>query len=376
MPRTPSPVSSRIAVEGVREAVSSSTNEGGSNNSGQGEEQQGEQTASRSIEDSTSSSSTTRTPRSSRSQEATSSRRSARRASVDPYPSQPESADERRRRSTETRARSSQPETASTVAETHQEAIEQPMKEISERSSSDEAAESIKGKRFELVVLQQPEIGAEAGLRKVTLGRLPIIPAPVVQLIVKDEAGHVLDVEMPYLFCACSLRDADGASPVDLAPSNSQDGEELSALIGNLVRNPHRVQDLDGNVVSVFAFEDISVRMQGSFTLEFSLGEARQVQSPKLASVVSEALDVVEWKNYPGRPAADIVPELSMHLHNQGVPIYIPPLLLSQGPASPPPPSSNPFPVDPSEETHQDEPQEPAEPQTEAETAPSPSPSS
>ncbi|GAA5948797.1 hypothetical protein JCM3765_003904 [Sporobolomyces pararoseus] len=371
MSRTPSPEPSTIASERSREIASSSAVEEGSKNSRQAEEQQGEQTASRSVEDSTSPSSTTRTTRSSRSQEATQTRRSARRASVDPYPSQPESAEERRRRSTETRARSSQPEHTVAVEEQQPASVDQPMQEISERSSSDEAAESIKGKCFELIVLQQPEIGAEAGLRKVTLGRLPIIPAPVVQLIVKDESGQILDIEMPYLFCACSLHDADGANAVDLAPSNSEDDEELSALIGNIVRNPHRVRDLDGNVISVFVFEDMSVRMQGNFTLEFSLGEARQAQSPKLASVVSEPFGVVEWKNYPGRPAADIVPELSMHLHNQGVPIYIPPLLLSQGPASPPPPSSNPFPVDPSEGIHQDEAQEHIE--GEAETAPPPS---
>lgn len=48
----------------------------------------------------------------------------------------------------------------------------------------------------------------------------------------------------------------------------------MSALIGNLVRNPHRVPDLRGDIVSVFVFDDMSVRMQGKFTLEFTLGEA------------------------------------------------------------------------------------------------------
>ncbi|GAA5829959.1 hypothetical protein JCM3766R1_006716 [Sporobolomyces carnicolor] len=223
------------------------------------------------------------------------------------------------------------------------------MPDAVEAASSDEAKEFLKGKSFELIVLQQPEIGAEAGMRKSTLGRLPIVPAPVVQLIVKDESGEVLDVELPYLFCACSLRNSEGNTAVDLAPAGSAstapDNEEnLSALIGNLVRNPHRVRNLDGNSISVFVFEDMSVRMGGTFALEFSLGEARQTHSPKLASVVSEPFDVVEWQNYPGRPAADTVTELSMHLHNQGVPMYIPPLVLSQPAASPPPPSMNPFP--------------------------------
>lgn len=100
----------------------------------------------------------------------------------------------------------------------------------------------------------------------------------------------------------------------------------------------------------------------------FVLCLSRRPKSPRLAAVVSDPFDVVEWKNYPGRPVAgeslrlfyplsliilltplidpDTVPELSLHLHNQGVPMYIPPLLLSQPSDNPPPPSSNPFPSD------------------------------
>lgn len=47
---------------------------------------------------------------------------------------------------------------------------------------------------------------------------------------------------------------------------------------------------------------------------------------------------------------AEVVTDLSMHLHQQGIPMYIPPLLLSQpGELAPPPPSSNPFPANFSE---------------------------
>ncbi|GAA5920662.1 hypothetical protein JCM1841_006987 [Sporobolomyces salmonicolor] len=209
--------------------------------------------------------------------------------------------------------------------------------------------EQANGKYFELVVRQQPEIGAEAGIGMVTLGRLPIVPAPVVQVILQDQAGGQLDVELPYLFCSCSLREEDGTASVEIAhPPESDDetGEEFSALIGNLVRNPHRVEDLDGNPVSVFVFEDVSVRTKGKYRLEFRLGEARRPKSPKLAAVISEPFDVVDWKDYPGRPAADTVTELSMHLHNQGVPMYIPPLVLHQPSDNPPPAGSNPFTVE------------------------------
>ncbi|GAA5879726.1 hypothetical protein JCM16303_004150 [Sporobolomyces ruberrimus] len=296
------------------------------------------------------------TTRSSRSQENVQSRRSSRRTSLGPYPAPIDPAPDRRRtpRARPQPARD-EPETASRALP--EEDQEDEMEDVAENQERDNSIESTRGKRFELVILQQPEIGAEAGLGKVTLGRLPIVPAPVVQVIVKDEAGEVLDIELPYLFCSCSLRDAEGSATIEYAPvpststtstnSTAQNGgDEMSALIGNLVRNPYRVPDLRGDIVSVFVFDDMSVRMQGKFTLEFTLGEAREAQSPKLAAVVSEPFDVVEWKEYPGRPAADTVPELSMHLHNQGIQLYIPPLVLTQPLGSPPPPSSNPFPTD------------------------------
>ncbi|GAA5933063.1 hypothetical protein JCM3775_005302 [Rhodotorula graminis] len=268
-------------------------------------------------------------------------RRSSRRASLDPYPS----ADPQRQESPEAVRRASRIERVR-----EEETVEEPGRE---EARTGEAA-AVEGERsFELVVLQQPQIGAEAGLGKNTLGRLPIVPAPVVEVIVNDPSGQRTDVELPYLFCSCSLRQEDGISPVEIAaPAGAQapteDGvaEEFSALIGQLVRTPRRVEDLEGGQKSVFVFEDVSVRTQGTYKLEFRLGEARRPKSPKLAAVVSSKFDVVDWQNYPGRPPSEVVTELSMHLHEQGVPMYIPPLLLPQvGELAPPPPSSNPFPV-------------------------------
>ncbi|GAA5858779.1 hypothetical protein JCM5353_004930 [Sporobolomyces roseus] len=305
-------------------------------------EERGEPSTSAALVPSTSSSISRTT---SRSQESTKSRRSTRRASLDPYPAQREGSTEAAKPSSRTTRSNAVTEEGEETREEEAaiEGEETEMEEVVAQPEGRVEPDLAKERSFELKVMQQPEIGAEAGLGKVTLGRLPIVPAPVVQLIVKDSNGNLTDVDLPYLFCSCSLRDATGSSPIDLAQSN---GEEVSALIGNLVRNPHRVEDLDGNTVSAFVFEDMSVRIQGKFTLEFRLGEARRPKSPRLAAVVSDPFDVVEWKNYPGRPVADTVPELSLHLHNQGVPMYIPPLLLSQPSDNPPPPSSNPFPSD------------------------------
>ncbi|TNY18564.1 velvet factor-domain-containing protein [Rhodotorula diobovata] len=299
-------------------------------------------------------------------------RRSSRRASLDPYPSSSSSAaaaaaDAQRGESPE------QPRRASRALRVSEEVVREEEEREEERSrrrgpprreeasaSALEAA-AIEGERsFELVVLQQPQIGAQAGLGRNTLGRLPIVPAPVVEVIVSGPSGERTDVELPYLFCSCSLRQEDGVSPVEIAAladshsAGSAGGddvaEEFSALIGQLVRTPRRIEDLEGTQKSVFVFEDVSVRTKGSYKLEFRLGEARRPKSPKLAAVVSDKFDVVDWQDYPGRPPSEVVTDLSIHLHEQGVPMYIPPLLLSQpGELAPPPPSSNPFPVNFSE---------------------------
>ena len=193
---------------------------------------------------------------------------------------------------------------------------------------------------FELVVLQQPEIGAEAGLGKNTLGRVrplslslcdcvhmltPLLrtcsylssqhPSSRSSSTTRQASARASssrsslsgrnsasdschcssssalsvnsDVELPYLFCSCSLRQEDGVSPVEIAPpasaqASTDDGvaEEFSALIGQLVRTPRRVEDLEGAQKSVFVFEDVSVRTKGTYKLEFRLGEACVSLSP------------------------------------------------------------------------------------------------
>lgn len=142
------------------------------------------------------------------------------------------------------------------------------------------------------------------------------------------------------MFCSALLREQDGVSTVETihpraepaaeaaaASTNDNEAEEeWSALVGQLVRNPRRIEDLEGRQRSVFVFEDVAVRTQGTYRLEFMLGEARRPHSPRLAANVSDPFDVVAWEDYPGLSRSEIVPEFSMHLHEQGIPIWMPPL--------------------------------------------------
>ncbi|GAA5888687.1 hypothetical protein JCM6882_009050 [Rhodosporidiobolus microsporus] len=304
-----------------------------------------------------------RTPR------GTSARRSSRRASLDPYPStsrggSPEASLRPPAEGGAGSRRASRSRTPVAEAVVEEEGREMDVEEVGGTAEEEQQREGRSqvarlpaptgDMNFRLVVLQQPEIGAAAGMGKNTLGRLPIVPAPVVELIVQDQQGERVDQEFPFLFCSCSLRQADGVSPVEIAQPPSSDeeegsplssaNEEFSALVGGIVRQSHRIEDLAGNQKDVFVFEDVSVRTRGEYTLEFTLGEAVRPKSPKLAAVRSDRFDVVRWEEYPGRPVADTVPDLSLHLRKQNVPMYIPPLLLSQPSDNPPPASSNPFP--------------------------------
>ncbi|KAK4055888.1 hypothetical protein OIO90_003145 [Microbotryomycetes sp. JL221] len=211
-----------------------------------------------------------------------------------------------------------------------------------------ESGSEMTANKFELEILQQPEIGAEAGFEPVTVGRLPIVPAPVVRLRVRNPDGEeVEDGEGPFMFCSCALKDVSGAS----VESRRSDGQttmdedtqaEFSSLIGSTVRTSRQVTDLDGMPMSCFVFDDVSVRSRGRYRLEFTLAEARRPKSPKLAAALSEPFEVVDGRDYPGRPVEHVLPILSRHLHEQGVPMYVPPLVLQS--SEPPPAGSNPFP--------------------------------
>ncbi|KWU41128.1 hypothetical protein RHOSPDRAFT_37338 [Rhodotorula sp. JG-1b] len=286
-------------------------------------------------------------------------RRVGRRVSTNPYPAEARRAGEGDESGSGPSSRTAGPSTSLDVPESDLNAAEsqQPPSTI-ERSPHDVTGDSVQpvalaptqssstsgttARHFELRMLQQPRVGAALGLVRNTLGRLPIVPAPVVEVTVRNDAGERTDTELPFLFCSALLREQDGVSTVEtiqppperrpaaeVAAASANDNEaeeEWSALVGQLVRNPRRIEDLDGVQQSVFVFEDVSVRTQGTYRLEFMLGEARRPHSPRLAAIVSDPFDVVAWEDYPGLSRSEIVPEFSTHLHEQGIPIWMPPL--------------------------------------------------
>ena len=140
-------------------------------------------------------------------------------------------------------------------------------------------------------------------------------------------------LDASFLFCACSLRDETGQTPISpQRSSDSEDATELqlsigseSVLLGRTISDASDVRDLSGDRAAYFVFEDLAVRLPGRFRLDFRLGQV-QPGTPRLASVQSEPFDVVAWDRYPGIPPEAISTTLSRHLKDQDVPIYLPPL--------------------------------------------------
>ncbi|CDR36164.1 RHTO0S01e15632g2_1 [Rhodotorula toruloides] len=277
-------------------------------------------------------------------------RRASRRASLDPYPTglgeSPEAARGTRRAS---RATTGDQERHGRVEE-EQEDVGMQAGEGEGRRAPTDTATAGRPRTYELVIMQQPRVGAEAGMGRSTVGRLPLVPAPIVEVIVRDERGRRTDVDLPYLLCTARLMLEDGLTRAEVAQlaevPNGEDAETFSTLVGSPSASPRRVEDLEGRQRNVFVFEDLAVRVGGTYRLEFRLEEIprRLPTVRQLASTVSQLFDVVEWADYPGIPPSEVVTQLSMHLHQQGVPMYIPPLILPQPDLPPPPAGSNPFP--------------------------------
>ncbi|GAA6053342.1 hypothetical protein NBRC10513_007223 [Rhodotorula toruloides] len=275
-------------------------------------------------------------------------RRASRRASLDPYPTglgeSPEAARGSRRASR-----------AVAGDEGRQELVEEEEEDVGMQAGAGEGrrasavtATAGRPRTYELVIMQQPRVGAEAGMGRSTVGRLPLVPAPIVEVIVRDEQGRRTDVDLPYLLCTARLMLQDGLTRAEVAQlaqvPDGEDAETFSTLVGSPSASPRRVEDLESRQRNIFVFEDLAVRVGGTYRLEFRLEEMRLPVVRQLATTVSQLFDVVEWADYPGIPPSEVVTPLSMHLHQQGVPMYIPPLILPQPDLPPPPAGSNPFP--------------------------------
>jgi len=90
--------------------------------------------------------------------------------------------------------------------------------------------------------------------------------------------------------------------------------------MGSLVSSLYVLNDLDGVERAFFVFPDLSVRIEGTFRLKFSLVDVGKPVSKILAVCHSEEFNVYPAKKFPGMTESS---ELSLSFARQGLKIPV-----------------------------------------------------
>jgi hypothetical protein len=141
--------------------------------------------------------------------------------------------------------------------------------------------------------------------------RKPVDPPPIIQLRTIDGVDPSSNfLQNPYIFVSASLFKADRDEAVEHTPNES--------LAGTLVSSLHRLKDVDNKDGGFFVFGDISVRIQGSFRLRFTMYEFQPEKGEFqfLNTATSDKFDVVLPKDFKGLEESTY---LSRAFSDQGV---------------------------------------------------------
>lgn len=160
---------------------------------------------------------------------------------------------------------------------------------------------------YQLVVRQQPS-SARICSFKDKIDRRPLDPPPIVEII---SPGHEPELHINSNLCLVAhLVKHDVDQEV-----RSDNGGRCTA--GTIVQSPHRLRDLSGQFAVFFAFPDVSIRLEGSYRLQFrlySIAVGGRTSGP-LAKVSSTPFRVMPPKFFPGMVSSS---ELTRHLAEQG----------------------------------------------------------
>jgi hypothetical protein len=119
-----------------------------------------------------------------------------------------------------------------------------------------------------------------------------------------------LTLKGPYFFVSCSLLDDDETR------SQADKDEIKHGLAGTLVSSLHRLKDTDNTDGGFFVFGDLSVKVEGTFRLQFTLYEVRDKEVAYINSVSSGPFNVYASKNWPGMAEST---SLTRSFSDQGV---------------------------------------------------------
>ncbi|KAI8905389.1 velvet factor [Powellomyces hirtus] len=98
-----------------------------------------------------------------------------------------------------------------------------------------------------------------------------------------------------------------------------RDGKTRSTT-GSIVSSLYRLKDLDNKDGAFFVFPDLSVRMEGTYRLKFSLFEIINTEIYHCTSICSDIFNVYPAKKFPGMEESTF---LSRTFAEQGLKIRI-----------------------------------------------------
>ncbi|KAG0143971.1 hypothetical protein CROQUDRAFT_660487 [Cronartium quercuum f. sp. fusiforme G11] len=179
---------------------------------------------------------------------------------------------------------------------------------------------------YQLIVRQQPS-SARICSFKDKIDRRPLDPPPIIEiqspgheptlkLNFDPDAGHdgcLLTSELHINSNLCLIAHLVTVDTHEEVRSES--GAPCTA--GTIVQSPHRLRDLSGRFAVFFAFPDISIRLEGTYRLEFqlySVSVAGRASGP-LVKVFTTPFRVMPPKFFPGMASSS---ELTRHLAEQG----------------------------------------------------------
>ncbi|TIA99541.1 hypothetical protein E3P89_00991 [Wallemia ichthyophaga] len=202
--------------------------------------------------------------------------------------------------------------------------VSSPSDDDDKKTNSRSSQDSLNGRTHALEIIQSPLRSAAFGSSYYS--RLPLSPALVVRLVVRNAEGHAVDIheELPFYVCHASLLSEDAESHVDVTqPTEDADSVPLRMLYGALVTTPYQAR---GEVV--FPFTDLGVRVCGIYRLKISLFRlarpgseiSSSTASETLSTAITDTFEIVELCKYE----APAITNLSYELHAAGVPIQIP----------------------------------------------------
>ncbi|KAJ2718435.1 hypothetical protein GGI07_005759 [Coemansia sp. Benny D115] len=147
-----------------------------------------------------------------------------------------------------------------------------------------------------LEIRQQPE-RSRVGSVSEKMDRRPIDPPPIIQLIVhdpQDPMGHTYTTNPAY-FMQVVLMDEAGVLPL-----RHLKGHRATAMAGSMVSPLHTLRDMSNTQGAYFVFSDLSIRMEGTFRLQFHLYEIEADAVCHRATILSDCFSVYSPKRFPG----------------------------------------------------------------------------